>query len=205
MRLIDLAGQRFGRWTVLKQAPRNANNQTMWWCRCDCGTSKKVNSQNLRSGKSTSCGCYRDENRPNLCRRRDFKGAKNPRARKSTARTGVWLPSSDVWYKRASGLYYSAKRTGIPVGFASPAEFGLYLKSIAPAACPVFGVPFIERGRGFSQWAPSVDKINPALGYVRGNIQVISFMANRMKANATPEQLKQFASWVMEGQNADNS
>src|SRR6266481_1601549 len=35
---IDLAGQRFGAWVVLDQAPMSRDQQTMWRCRCDCGT-----------------------------------------------------------------------------------------------------------------------------------------------------------------------
>jgi hypothetical protein len=30
-----------------------------WLCRCDCGVVKDVNSENLRNGKSTNCGCKR--------------------------------------------------------------------------------------------------------------------------------------------------
>jgi hypothetical protein len=76
-------------------------------------------------------------------------------------------------------------------------EFASYIKSIAPAKCPVFNRRFVERGAGFSPWAPSIDKIDPAKGYVRGNVQVISMLANAMKRNATPAQLNQFARWVL--------
>lgn len=59
--LIDLTGQRFGRWLVLEQAPPRQKNstETRWLCQCDCGTVRAVNSQKLRSGKSQSCGCQR--------------------------------------------------------------------------------------------------------------------------------------------------
>jgi hypothetical protein len=68
--------------------------------------------------------------------------------------------------------------------------------AIAPARCPVFDVPFVERGAGFSKWSPSIDKIDPAKGYVPGNIQVVSLFANCMKRDATKEQLRAFARWV---------
>jgi hypothetical protein len=44
----------------------------------------------------------------------------------------------------------------------------------------------------------SIDRINPKLGYVEGNIQIISHKANRMKSNASVEELKLFARWVEE-------
>lgn len=196
MKLVDITGRTFGRWTVLHREESNAV-PTKWVCRCTCGTIRAVVSQNLREGKSTSCGCFREENRPNLASRRDFSGAKNPRARKSMAMSGgVWVPSSSVWYKRAAGEFYAAKKAGIPLGFTSAPQMAAYILSIAPPVCPVFNQPFVERGSGFSKWSPSIDKIDPKLGYVPGNIQVISMMANCMKRDATKEQLHMFADWV---------
>lgn len=58
--LIDLTGRRFGKITVLSRA-ENKSGQAMWNCRCDCGKETVVNGGNLRSGRTTSCGCYRKE------------------------------------------------------------------------------------------------------------------------------------------------
>jgi hypothetical protein len=196
MKKIDLTGKQFGRWTVLEQAPRTY--QTMWVCKCVCGVERNVSGANLRTGHSISCGCYREENRPNLSKNRDYSGQRNPRAKQNAERNGgIWVPSSSVWYKRAAGVYYSAKKQGLPLGFSSAADLASYILSIAPDKCPVFGVAFAERGAGFSNWSPSIDKIDPKLGYIRGNIQIISMLANCMKRNASPDQLKQFAYWVL--------
>lgn len=59
MRLIQLTGQRFGRWVVLSQAPNKGGRRTAWNCRCDCGTETVVVSENLVAGLSKSCGCLR--------------------------------------------------------------------------------------------------------------------------------------------------
>ena len=55
--LIDLTGQRFGRWTVLHQAGLNKRKEAMWLCHCDCGTERVVLGRCLRKGLSQSCGC----------------------------------------------------------------------------------------------------------------------------------------------------
>lgn len=67
-RLVDRTGMRYGRLTVLYRAPahmqyRSPSGQTKacWVCRCDCGNEVIVNGSNLESGRTTSCGCYRDE------------------------------------------------------------------------------------------------------------------------------------------------
>jgi hypothetical protein len=54
--LVDLTGQRFGRWTVKAKAGRG-RGLTRWICRCDCGTARAVIGIHLRQGRSLSCGC----------------------------------------------------------------------------------------------------------------------------------------------------
>lgn len=62
-----------------------------------------------------------------------------------------------------------------------------------PSKCPVFGRPFEYGGR----YAMSLDRIQPSLGYVRGNVRVVSKLANAMKYDATPTELVEFARWVL--------
>lgn len=67
-KVIDLTGQRFGRYIVLSQAEsqvyfdgKRNRTRTMWNCKCDCGNEKVVSSHSLRSGHVVSCGCYKEE------------------------------------------------------------------------------------------------------------------------------------------------
>jgi len=55
-KLRDLRGQRFGGWRVLTRVLR-ADRKIHWRCRCDCGQERDVNTENLTSGRSKSCGC----------------------------------------------------------------------------------------------------------------------------------------------------
>ena len=56
-----LVGKRFGHWVVLAQLPkrhfRSGRSESVWQCRCACGTEREVLGASLRSGKSTCCGC----------------------------------------------------------------------------------------------------------------------------------------------------
>lgn len=56
----DLKGKRFGRLVVLEQA-ETRHTRTRWLCKCDCGKTKIIQSNHLKSGASTSCGCYGKE------------------------------------------------------------------------------------------------------------------------------------------------
>jgi len=56
----SIAGQRFGRLTAIENH-KNDKNETRWRCLCDCGKEVSVYKNNLKSGKTRSCGCIRVE------------------------------------------------------------------------------------------------------------------------------------------------
>ena len=57
----DLTGQRFGRLAVIAFAGRRGGrNRVAWTCHCDCGNSAVVLGEQLRAGKTTSCGCFKN-------------------------------------------------------------------------------------------------------------------------------------------------
>lgn len=57
----ELTGKTFGRLTVLDRAENNKHRKTRWHCLCSCGNVTIVNSCNLISGRTKSCGCYQRE------------------------------------------------------------------------------------------------------------------------------------------------
>ena len=92
--------------------------------------------------------------------------------------------------KLISGAKLRSSKLGLPFDLTEE-------DIIIPEFCPVFGFKLeISNGQP-SDNSPSIDKIVPELGYVKTNIRIISNLANRMKSNATPEQLKTFAEWIL--------
>jgi hypothetical protein len=61
MKLIDRTGCRYGHLIVLRRLELNRHGETMWLCRCDCGTETTAKAGNLQRGKVRSCGCKRAE------------------------------------------------------------------------------------------------------------------------------------------------
>lgn len=53
---IDLTGQKFGEWTVLKRSDLKTPGKTWWTCKCSCGVVKDVDAALLKNGRSKSCG-----------------------------------------------------------------------------------------------------------------------------------------------------
>jgi hypothetical protein len=61
---------------------------------------------------------------------------------------------------------------------------------IIPEFCPVLGIKIICSGEKPRPNSPSIDRIIPSLGYVRGNIRIISNRANTLKSDATVEEME---------------
>ena len=59
-----------------------------------------------------------------------------------------------------------------------------------PETCPVLGIQLQIGEKVACNNSPTLDRIKPELGYVKGNIQVMSYRANMLKSNATIEELE---------------
>ena len=125
-----------------------------------------------------------------------------PLNRKNGFRGERW--STDEGYLRAhlrTNGYENAKRRAKKIGV--PFDLDLdYLVSIFPnpPVCPVLGIDldlgFDENKHGTRKNSPSMDRIFPEKGYVKGNIVFISNYANMIKQDANPKQIKKVAIWL---------
>lgn len=76
--------------------------------------------------------------------------------------------------------------------------FNLHYDDIqTPNLCPVLRIPLIPSIDGtYSDNSPSLDRKVPYLGYVKGNVKVISMRANALKSNATSAELEAVLKYV---------
>ena len=83
-----------------------------------------------------------------------------------------------------SGIKSKCKRKNI--------EFSILENDFLPLPkyCPVLGIKLNWNNTKQSNNSPSIDRINPNLGYTKGNSMIISWRANDLKRNATLEELK---------------
>jgi hypothetical protein len=169
----DLSGKRFGR--LVAQVPVPALGKTQgvrWQCLCDCGETTSVAQGNLSTGSVQSCGCLKRE------RLRSYFRTHGETSGGRSDRYALWVEAK----RRAK---------------SKDMEFSISFEDIIiPELCPLLGIPLRSgRGKGIGPTdnAPSLDRINQSRGYVKGNVWVISNRANRLKSDASLEELELLA------------
>lgn len=210
----DLTGKQFGLWSVLNRQGTTRNG-VMYSCKCSCGTERVLSAAQLHWGKSKSCGCNRRKPRFEMSGERvghltvvglatgcpptwECKcdcGTTTHRTtgqlteaqrskRVSNCGCGVKGNYNTKEYKLWEKAKARAKRVGVP--------FDLAVKDIViPKVCPLLGIRIEPDNRGtWKSSSPTIDRKAPGLGYVRGNVWVISHRANLLKNDATTEELE---------------
>jgi hypothetical protein len=96
--------------------------------------------------------------------------------------------SSQLW-KNAK---QRSKKSGLPFNL-TPADI------VVPSHCPVLGIPLSMGSGHVSAGSPTIDRIIPLVGYVKGNIRIISHRANMLKSDCTDsEDLRKVIDYIEE-------
>ncbi len=112
-----------------------------------------------------------------------YEKVKQRRKAARETKEGLW--NCDIWHSVLTSCRRRAKQKGIPFNLTAK-----YMISITPSHCPVLGIELRRSTtNGATPNSPSIDRIIPELGYVEGNVIVVSMLANTIRAYATPEQI----------------
>jgi hypothetical protein len=186
----NLLGFTRGRLTVKSYAGNNNKGRAKWLCQCNCGKTKVILGDHLtrRRDSVLSCGCLQQENR---------------------TKHGAYLPNADIKYHIRFSLWQSLKDRARRRGYESDLEVGDMPE--IPDVCPVFktplllyrrqGVSGLGKGKGNNRHdnSPTIDRFNSNLPYMKKyatNLCVISWRANRLKSDATLEDLTLLVEYV---------
>jgi len=94
---------------------------------------------------------------------------------------------------RAKHLLSTAKQRAKKKGI----EFDLTVDDIVvPTHCPILGLLLDQSDGKRADDISTIDRLDPSIGYVRGNVFVISDRANRIKNNGTFEEHLKIAEWM---------
>lgn len=145
MRLIDLTGQTFDRWVVLHRVEKKD-----WLCRCLCGREKVVKSDNLKTGRSRSCGCLSVE----MARER-FSKHDNAKLQQVTPEYRAWQGMKDRCFNPQNAAYDRYGGRGISVDPSWIHDFAAFHAHVGD-----------RPSSGYS-----LDRIEVDAGYVPGNVR----------------------------------
>lgn len=86
-----------------------------------------------------------------------------------------------------------AKRERVPFDLTLDHMDVLFLQT---THCPVTGEKLVRGNASGRDNSPSIDRVVPALGYVPGNVRIISNRVNRLKGSLTLHQVEQLVSYM---------
>ena len=94
------------------------------------------------------------------------------------------LENKEKWMCNTSKV--RAKQKNLPFNLSTE-----YLKEIWPEdnKCPALGITMRKGDFCVTDHSPTLDRIIPKLGYIKGNVQVVSALANRIMSDATVNQV----------------
>jgi hypothetical protein len=147
--------------------------------------------------KLCSCGgeIYTKANKCNPCAKAIAAQRRGEALEKGASKQDVY---NYAWRNKhpAKYLLQSAKSRAKKKGW----EFNLEESDIViPEVCPVLGIPLTLRNDGNKDSSPSLDRIDSNKGYIKGNIQIISWRANNLKADGTLEEFIKLVEFMKNG------
>ena len=154
-------GDKFNNLTItsIHKPPKG---RTLVSAKCECGgTIERVRADKIKRGHISSCGCLAFD--------------PHNQTTHGQSRSREYL----MWATCKS----RAKAKGIP--------FDLEVSDIViPEFCPLLGTRLNTEANQENRWAsPSIDRLIPTKGYIKGNILICSMRANTIKNNASIDEL----------------
>lgn len=144
----------------------------------ECGETK------MHQGHGLCATCYgRRKRRNNLARSLAYEQRWRDKNReRERVRLRAYYARTKV-KQMVRAAKWRAEQSGVP--------FNITERDVSiPMFCPVLGIPIEQASGRQSPNSPSLDKIKPRLGYVRGNVQVVSARANTLKRDGTLDEFK---------------
>jgi len=161
-KVLDLTGQQFERWTVLKRVENNIWKESQWLCRCECGEERIVIGKSLVYKRTKSCGCG--------------------------MREWARLPEGEAGFNSCFGDHrYQADKRGIAFDLSKD-----QVRDITSEVCHYCGVePSQIKKNGDSIYiANGIDRIDSDKGYHIDNVVPCCAPCNYAKRNMTYNQFK---------------
>ena len=139
-----MIGQKFGRLTVVAQAP-SSGTKRRWQCTCECGGQTTAFQWSLRAGRSRSCGCLKSEE---LNRRQGHE----VHGLRDTPEYTAWSLMKSRCYNRNHQEYTAYGGTGATVCDEWKQSFAVFFRDVGPRPSPQHRLVRIDEEQPFCAW-----------------------------------------------------
>jgi hypothetical protein len=138
--------------------------------------------RNAEKAKKRSAEWYATNRERAARRQKKYSDANRERVREANKKWRETNPLKRLIYVAKC----RAKRIGVP--------FDLSFEDLVMSeVCPVLGIPMAFGEKRQNDNCPSLDRIDNTKGYVRGNVVIVSWRANRLKSDATVQEMAMLA------------
>ena len=174
----DLSGRQFTNLTAIERIGTKGG-KSLWRCRCVCGATVITGVGNLTSGNTKSCGCIRKV----TCRKGALAGAAAVRMPSGLAARASLLSRYKRQARYRSILWSLADAVAVGL-FSEPCFYcgDLPNMTVGDERCHRFNGAFTYNG---------IDRLDPSVGYVDGNVAPCCGECNFMKRSLTKERFFQ--------------
>lgn len=171
-RRIEVAGETYGKLTVLGDHENPTLKRRHVWCRCECGKELAVALSNLRNGHTKSCGCHKKVVWESTITTHGL-------SRKHPEEYMVWKGIKSRCFNKGTRAYQFYGARGITMSKEWATSFGQFFADMGPRPSPIHSVERKDNDGSYTKencaWSTRVDQANN-----RRNNRVVSIWGDEM-------------------------
>lgn len=130
----NIVGKIFSRLTVVSYKGKDKHSNSLWTCKCDCGSEVITSSKKLREGDAKSCGCLA----------REYRASLRTHGKTNTSEFKIW---GSILTRVKNPKYHSFELyggRGIGISEEWSNSFEAFLRDMGPRPSPKHSVERID-------------------------------------------------------------